>query len=175
MAPLVAWLLGDLARASATGAAVLLAAAVLGVAFGARALGRGRGVEASWLALGLGVGAAGPLVFVGSFVPRAVRWLAPSATRAGLLAASAVAGGASVAAIDAVPRLLVGGYDFPFAVAASLLAIPIFLGWNRARLRREVGRAGLAFEALELVAIVAATGIGAALAFALTVVVRSAT
>jgi hypothetical protein len=175
VAPLVAWLLGDLARASALGAAVLLAAAALGVAFGARALARGRGTEASWLALGLGVGAAGPLVFVGSFVPRAVRWLAPSATRTGLLAASAAAGSASVAAIDAVPRLLVGGYDFPFAVAAALLALPIFLGWNRRRLRREVGRAGFAFEALELVAIVVATGIGAALAFALAVVVRSAT
>ena len=132
-------------------------------------------MEASWLALALGAGAAGPLVFVGSFVPRTVRWLAPSATQTGLLAASAAAGGASVAAIDAVPRLLVGGYDFPFAVAASLLAIPIFLGWNRARLRREVGRAGLAFEALELLAIIAATGVGVALAFALTAVVRSAT
>ena len=175
VAPLTAWLLGDLSRASAAGAALLLAAAALGVALGARALARGRGEEASWLALGLGAGAAGPLVFVGSFVPRTVRWLAPSATRGGLLAASAAAGGASVAAIDAVPRLLVGGYDFPFCVAASLLAIPIFLGWNRRRLRREVGRKGLAFEAFELVSISAATLVGAALALELARVIRIAT
>ena len=175
VATLVAWLLGDLSRASATGAVLLLAAAALGVAAGTRALGRGRGDEAAWLALGLGVGAAGPLVFVGSFVPRAVRWLAPAAPRTGQLAATAAAGGATVAAIDAVPRLLVGGYDFPFCVAASLVAIPIFGGWNRNRLRRQVGGAGIAFEAFELGVIVLGTLAGAALAFELARVIRTAT
>jgi hypothetical protein len=77
VAPLVAWLLGDLTRASPTGAAFPLAAAALGIAFGARALARGRGEEAAWLALGLGAGAAGPLVFVGSFVPRTDEEAAP--------------------------------------------------------------------------------------------------
>jgi hypothetical protein len=175
VAPLVEWLLGDLSRASAAGAALLLAAAAAGVVLGPRALARGRGAEAAWLALGLGAGAAGPLVFVGSFVPRTVRWLAPAATPTALLAASAGAGGASVAAIDSVPRLLVGGYDFPFAVPASLLAIPIFLGWNRARLRREVGRAGFGFETFEWLAIAGATLVGAALAFELSRVIRLAT
>jgi hypothetical protein len=139
------------------------------------ALARARGAEAAWLALGLGAGAAGPLVFVGGFVPRAVRWLAPAARPRALLGASAAAGGATVAAIDAVPRLLVGGYDFPFAVPAALLAIPIFVGWNRARLRREAGPKGLAFEALELAAIALATLAGAALAAQLAAVIRVAT
>ena len=107
----------------------------------------------AWIALGIGVGAAGPLAFVGSMVPRAVRWLAPGAAAPAALATTALAGGATVAAIDAVPRLLVGGYDFPFNVPAALLAIPIYLGWNRARLRREVGAGPAWFDALELVAI----------------------
>ena len=175
VAALVAWLLGDLSRASAGAAALLLAGAAFAAAFGPRALARGRDTELRWLALGLGVGAAGPLVFVGSFVPRTVRWLAPGATRGGQLAASAAAGGATVAAIDAVPRLLVGGYDFPFAVAASLLAIPIFGGWNRRRLRHEVGRRSFAFEAFELFVLGAATLGGAALAFELARVIRIAT
>jgi hypothetical protein len=175
VAPLVAWLLGDLSRASASGALVLLAAAGLGAAFGARALARGRGAEAAWLAFGLGAGAAGPLVFVGGFAPRAVRWLAPAARPRALLAASAAAGGATVAAIDAVPRLLVGGYDFPFAVPAALLALPIFVGWNRVRLRREAGPRGFAFETLELAAIALATLAGAALAAQLAAVIRAAT
>jgi ABC-type Fe3+-siderophore transport system permease subunit len=175
VAPLVAWLLGDLSRASAEGALLLLAAAALGVGLGPLALARGREREAAWLALAVGAGAAGPLVFVGSFVPRTVRWLAPAARPAALLAASAVAGGATVAAIDAVPRLLVGGYDFPFAVPAALLAIPIFVGWNRARLRREVGAKHAAFEALELAAIALATLAGALLAAQLAAVIRVAT
>jgi iron complex transport system permease protein len=175
VAPLVAWLLGDLSRASEAGALVLLAAAVLVAWLGPRALARGRGAEAAWLALGLGAGAAGPLVFVGSFVPRAVRRLAPAARPPALLAASAAAGGATVAAIDAVPRLLVGGYDFPFVVPAGLVAIPIFVGWNRARLRREEGPRSTAFEAFELAAIALATLAGAALAAQLAAVIRVAT
>jgi hypothetical protein len=76
--------------------------------------------------------------------------VAGTAAPGALLFASAAAGGAAVAAVDAVPRLLVGGYDFPWNASASLLAIPLFLGWNRARLRREVGPASRAFESAEL-------------------------
>ena len=85
------------------------------------------------------------------------------------------AGAATVVAIDTVPRLLVGGYDFPFNVPAGLLAIPIFLGWNRARLRREAGRKPLAFELGELALIGALTLVGLALAMTLSRVVRSLT
>ena len=77
-------------------------------------------------------------------------------------------------AIDAVPRLLVGGYDFPFNVPATLLAIPIYLGWNRARLRREVGPAGW-FDAFELAAIAVATIGATLLAVFLTRTVRALT
>jgi len=178
VAPLVAWLLGDLGGATVANALALLAAAVAIGAFGRRALGAGdagRARTLSWIALGIGVGAAGPLAFVGGMVPRAVRWLAPEATAARALATTALAGAATVAAIDAVPRLLVGGYDFPFAVPAALLAIPIYCGWNRARLRRDVGAGSKGLEAFELAWIVAATAVAIALAAKLTMVVRSAT
>jgi len=178
VAPAVAWLLGDLAGASVAGGAALLAAAALLIGAGAAALARGdrgRALAASWLAFGLGVGAAGPLAFVGGMVPRAVRALAPGAGPRGEAAASAAAGAATVVAIDAVPRLLVGGYDFPWNVPAALLAIPIFLGWNRARLRREAGRSALLFELLELALIAGLTVVGTALAMTLTRVVRFAT
>ena len=87
------------------------------------------------------MGAAGPLAFVGSFAPRCVRSLARGASPRALLPACAAAGAATVVAIDAVQRLLVGGYAFPFNVPAALLAIPIFLAWNRERLRELAGPA----------------------------------
>lgn len=140
-----------------------------------RAGERGRDATLALLALGVGIGAAGPLAFVGTMVPRCVRVLARTASERALLPASMAAGAASVAAIDAVPRLLVGGYAFPFNLAAAMLAVPIFLGWNRARLRREAGGAGRAFEALEL-ALIAGLGLaGAWLAWLLASVIREAT
>ncbi|RIL06117.1 MAG: hypothetical protein DCC71_07840, partial [Proteobacteria bacterium] len=178
VAPLVAWALGDLSGASIATGLVLLAAAAVAAVHGARALAHGRCAQAqtiAWVATGLGVGAAGPLAFVGGMAPRAVRWLVRGAGERALVATSAAAGAATVAAIDAVPRLLVGGYDFPFNVSAALLAIPIFLGWNRARLRRTVGRASTAFEVAEIAAIALATLAAAALAAQLTAVVRAAT
>lgn len=177
IAPLVAWLLGDLTGATLVASIVLLIAAGAVTALAVRApvdRDPDRARNLAWLATGIGVGAAGPLAFVGSMVPRAVRWLAPSADAPGLLVASALAGAATVAAIDAVPRLLIGGYDFPFNVPASLLAIPIYLGWNRARLRREVGPAGW-FDAFELAVIVVATIGATLLAVFLTRTVRALT
>jgi iron complex transport system permease protein len=178
VAPIVAWLLGDLDGATAASGLLLVAAAASMVWLAVRALAASEAARAgtlAWIAAGIAIGAAGPLAFVGGMVPRAVRWLAPEAGDAALLATSAFAGAATVAAIDAVPRLLVGGYDFPFNVPAALLAIPIYLGWNRARLRREAGPAPRWFEALELALIVAATLAATALAAQLTAVVRSAT
>jgi len=177
VAPIVAWLLGDLTGATARASVLLLVAALAVALAGGVALARGdkpRARSIAWIATGIGVGAAGPLAFVGSMVPRAVRWLAPAAPPPLALAATACAGAATVAAIDAVPRLLVGGYDFPFNVPASLLAIPIFTGWNHARLRRELGDAGW-LDWAERVGIAAATLAAVALAAKLTAVVRSAT
>jgi iron-siderophore transport system permease protein len=178
VAPAVAWLLGDLSGASfASGLGVLaLVGALLAASYRETGSGsRARLGALAVLAFGLGAGAAGPLVFVGTLVPRTVRALARGASPRAHLAASVAAGGATVAAIDAVPRLLVGGYDFPFAVAAALLAVPIFLGWNRVRLRREAGAAGRAFEAFELALIAGMTLAGAGLAVALSGVIRAAT
>ena len=188
VAPIVRWLLGDLSNASQPQAlfVAIAAAGLVGVALArersasvGQALARGRGASAGiglgWLATGLGIGAAGPLAFVGTFVPRAVGALAPSSgpgTRIGL---GALAGAATVVAIDTVPRLLVGGYALPFNVAATMLAVPIFLGWNRNRLRASLGAGPRALEALELAGIGAATLVAGAFAWFLTVVVRSAT
>ena len=178
LAGFTAWLLGDLSGATVTTGVVLLVAlaALLGAAMGAlRVDSRTPLGGIALLAFGAGVGAAGPLPFVGTLVPRAVRVLAPRASPRAFVLASVIAGAASVSAIDAVPRLLVGGYDFPFAVPAEMLAIPIFLGWNRARLRREVGGAGAAFEALELAVLGGLTLAGVFLAYTLANVIRTAT
>jgi len=174
LAPIVAWLLGDLSGATGLSAGLVLALAIGLVVAAARAGARGREAIAL-LAFGLGLGSGGPLAFVGALVPRAVRSLAPGAREAALLPACALAGAATVVAIDAVPRLLVGGYVLPWNVGAAMLAIPIFLGWNRARLRREAGAAPLAFEAAELLLIAAMTAVGLWLVWTLARVIQAAT
>jgi hypothetical protein len=149
----------------------------LGVA-ALRALDRGAGsrlATVGLLAFGVAVGAAGPLAFVGAMAPRTVRWLARGASERTLLPASVAAGAATVVAVDAVPRLLVGGYTLPFNVAAAMLAVPIFLGWNRVRLRRDAGRASLGFEIVEIAVITGLTLVGAWLALTLTRVIAFAT
>ena len=178
VAGVIEWLLGDLSRASfASGGALLaLAAALLAAALHAlRSQTPARLGALAWLALGVGMGAAGPLAFVGAFAPRCVRALAPGASPRALLPACMAAGAAGVAAIDAVPRLLVGGYDFPFNVPAGLLAIPIFLAWNRARLRGLAGRASLGFEVFEVALIAGMTLAAVALAVTLARVIALAT
>jgi ABC-type Fe3+-siderophore transport system permease subunit len=178
VAACVAWLLGDLTGASfASGTALLaLAAALLGFALHAlRAGARTRLATLSLLAFGIGVGAAGPLAFVGSFAPRCVRALARGASPRALVPACAAAGAATVVAIDAVQRLLVGGYAFPFNVPAALLAIPIFLAWNRERLRELAGPASRLFESFEVALIAGLTLAGAGLVYTLARVIAVAT
>jgi ABC-type Fe3+-siderophore transport system permease subunit len=173
VAPAVQWLLGDLRGAGSLAALALLGcAAVLGfVAVRRPALRSGLALAA----YGFAAGAVGPLAFVGTLAPRAVRALAGRAAPGAVLFASAAAGAAGVAAVDAVPRLLFGGYDFPWNVPAALLAVPLFLGWNRARLRREVGPASRAFEVAELALIGVLTLAPAVLAVALASVIAGAT
>jgi ABC-type Fe3+-siderophore transport system permease subunit len=185
VAGIVTWLLGNLSGASVASGAVLLAAAIALGAAATRGLGAegqpvaandGRAVSlVATIAWALSVGAAGPLAFVGSLAPRTVGALAQGASAAAFVATSAAAGAATVVAVDAVTRLLIGGYDFPWNVPAGMLALPIFLGWNRARLRREVGPRRAAFEVLELAVIAALTLAATALAFFFTQVIRSAT
>jgi iron complex transport system permease protein len=177
VAAAVSWLLGDLNGASmGSGLALVgLAAALVLAASSAGNASRSRQDALALLSFGLGVGAAGPLAFAGTLAPRTVRWLARGASERALLPACAIAGAATVAAVDAVPRLLVGGYDFPWNVPAAMLAVPIFGGWNRARLRREAGPANLAFEILEVALLAGLTLGGIWLASVLTVVVRAVT
>jgi len=179
-ADFIAWLLGDFATATATSAGIGLVALATLIVLTFRAVAEGpagaeRRAVLSSITLGFGVGLVGVLGFVGSFVPRCVRALAPSAPPRVFLATSVVAGAATVAAIDAVPRLLIGGYALPFAVSAGMLAVPIYLGWNRRRLRREVGSMSAVLEAVEIGALVLATAVAVALALFLTQIVRSAT
>jgi ABC-type Fe3+-siderophore transport system permease subunit len=178
VAPAVAWLLGDLSGATFASGGALLALTLCLLTLAAPALRAG---SRSWMAtlsllsFGLAVGAGGLLVFVGTLAPRCVRWLARGASPQALLPASVAAGAASVAAIDTVPRLLVGGYDFPFALPAAMLAIPVFLGWNRERLRRLAGPAGPGFEILEITSIAGLTLAGVGLAYLLSRVIAAAT
>jgi len=180
VAPAVAWLLGDLSHGSFAAGALVLFATLALLVLASRALSHDhtdprRVTALSLLALGLGIGAAGPLAFVGSLVPRAVRGLAPTASARAFATTSVAAGAATVAAIDHVPRLLVGGYALPFNVAATMLAVPIFLAWNRQRLRREAGPLHPLLEAGEILLIAGLTLAAVALAALLTTVVRAAT
>jgi iron complex transport system permease protein len=170
----IAWLLGDLSGASVASGVAVLALVVLLVVSALRTDARSA-QTLSLLALGLGVGVAGPLAFVGGMVPRTVRWLAGSVSPRALLGASVAAGAATVVAIDAVPRLLIGGYQFGFNVYAAMLAVPIFLGWNRRRLRAEAGPAGVLFEVVEITLIAGLTLLGVWLAVLLSGVIRVAT
>ncbi len=176
VASIVAWLLGGMGHATMAGASILLVAASLLVALGCRAQAADR--PKPWLepvALALAFGAVGPLAFVGTFVPRSVRWLASGRSEPHLRLTAALCTGASVAAIDAVPRYLVGGYDFPWNLPAAMLALPIFLGWNRQRLRRIAAPASWAFEVFEVLVILGLT-IGAGVAAAtLTHIIHLAT
>ena len=56
-----------------------------------------------------------------------------------------------------------------------MLAVPIFLTWNRRRLRREVGVLHPALEAGEVLLIAGLSAGAVALAILLTTVVRAAT
>src|SRR5581483_10641996 len=98
--PLALWLLGDLGRADLGPSLVLLAMAVVVAALAVR----GRREAWGLVAMGLGLGATGPLPFVGTFVARTVRRLAPEAPERARIWVSAGASGAAVVAIDAVPR-----------------------------------------------------------------------
>jgi hypothetical protein len=169
--PLTLWLLGDLGRVDLGPSLVLLGLTVI------VALLAVRGREQTWslVAWGMGLGATGPLPFVGTFVARTVWRLAPEAPLRSRVWVSAWACGAAVVAIDAVPRLLIGGYAFPFAVPAAMLALPVFLGWNRARLRTLAGSRGPLLEIGEVALIAGVTVYAAKLAYQLIQVVRQLT
>ncbi len=62
-----------------------------------------------------------------------------------------------------------------FNLAATLLAVPIFLSWNRRRLRREVGGAPLAFEIVEIAVIVVGSLLAAIFLGVLTFTVHGST
>jgi hypothetical protein len=179
--PVALWLLGDLGRVDGIAGIGLLLLS-LALLMGA-ALSR----PSSWetlalMALGLGIGATGPLPFAATFAARAVhRLMGPrpgegaGAPPALLFVGSAVAGAAAVVAVDAVPRLLIGGYALPFLVPACMLALPVFLGWNRARLRALAGRGFWVFEVAEAALILLLTAIAAAYAVQLTRVIHQLT
>lgn len=176
IASIVPWLLGDLTHASFAAVAVLSPLVILLLWIGCRVDSSHEGPH--WIettAWALSIGAVGPLAFVGTLAPRAVAWISRDSSLARARLTSALCTGATVAAIDAVPRYLVGGYDFPWNLPAAMLAVPIFLGWNRHRLRRVAGAAGWIFEGFELALIVGLTIGGAFAARTLSHVIQLAT
>ncbi len=103
------------------------------------AVAHGRGVAVTrWRAAVLGAGAwltaaavaqTGPIAFVGLVVPHAVRTLAGASHRR-VLPASALAGGAALAAADALARSLRlpgGGAELPVGLVTALVGGPVFL------------------------------------------------
>lgn len=178
----IAWALGDLSGASMQSGALLFAIVVVMAGLATRGLasaadtGETPRVSAlGTIALGLGLGAAGPLAFVAALVPMVVRTLSGPVSAPVFVATSTLAGAAAVVAVDGVPRLLVGGYDFPFNVPAAMVAAPVFLVWNRTRLRTVAGHNGRVFEVLEVAMIATLVLVGTALAAVLARVIASAT
>lgn len=166
----VLWLLGDPSRARLGGAALTFAAAVGLCGWAARevrglraadlaapgraAPARGRLATGAALLLGLGVGAVGPVAFVGLFAPLAVSTLLGRGSAAGpALVLGAAVGAAGLMAADAVPRALAGGYALPLNVSVGIAAIPAYLLWSRSQARASGARPGRLVSGLELVAI----------------------
>jgi iron complex transport system permease protein len=169
------WLLGDVSRAHGIGAVLVALAALALIALAGLGPERFR-AAASALLLGLSVGVAGPIAFVGSMIPALVRTAARGVSLQGLVALSALAGAAAVMLADAVPRWLIGGYAPPLNVAIGNVALPAFLWWNGRRLRAASGAgASRAFTAVGVTGIVALS-LGLVLFFRLlTIYVRAAT
>ena len=173
------WLLGDVSRAHGAGAVAVLLLAVVGCAWVAWCAEAGRGGSAtvSSLLVGLGVGIAGPVAFVGWAGSSLARYVAgPAAPASRRIVLSAVAGAALLMLADAVARRLVGGYAPPLNVTIAFVAIPAFLWWNRRRLRREAGGGGGWLSGGFEAAVIAVIGAGLmAFAYAFTAYVRLAT
>jgi iron complex transport system permease protein len=133
------WLLGDASDASA-GAALLLGCAVCGLL--AVALIRARSLAAlsitardgalssaertqlgllAFALYGLCFGAIGPVAFVGLAAPWLVRRLAGPQAPLHALVLCALSGAATLSALDAVPRALVGAFTYPLAMQTALV------------------------------------------------------
>jgi len=156
------WLLGDVSRAHGAGAVLAFVLATVGCAAAAWNVGEGRrnSETPAILLVGLGVGIAGPVAFVGWAAASLARAAAgPTLPRSRQVILAAVAGAALLMLADAVSRFLVGGYAPPLNVTIAFVAIPAFLWWNRRRLRNAAGGRGSwvleGIEALVLVSVAA--------------------
>lgn len=173
------WLLGDVSRASGIGAAGAFALALGVSAWTARGVEQTGASSSSKRALlmGLGVGIAGPVAFVGGAGAALADWaLGSAASGARRVAVAGLSGAALLMFADAVGRFAIGGYALPLNLTIGFVGIPVMLWANRRRLRRRAAQApGWGFETFEWVLVVAvAAGFGW-LAYTLTSFVRMAT
>ena len=157
------WALGDLSHAALPGAAAIAALALAAVVL---AIGSGRlripHTALWWFAFGV----AGPV----PFVPWLVARVAPGPW------SGAVLGAGAVAAADAVPRLLIGGYAPPMNLVIAVAATPWWLWWNRRRLHAAAARPpGRMFSALEAIVLLGGTALAVGLAVAIVNFVDLAT
>jgi len=82
------------------------------------------------LLVGLGVGIAGPVFFLGWLVPTLVRKLLADHNENLFLVCCAATGALFVVLADAIPRLLIGGYAPSLAIPISIVSIPLLL-WSQ--------------------------------------------
>ncbi|MEZ4217634.1 MAG: hypothetical protein R3E88_14210 [Myxococcota bacterium] len=186
VAAAVAWMLGDLSRATPAGGSILAAAAATtAVAASLRAVRerRERAAAVSLFARAVAWTAAGPIAGIARTASRAVDALdggapvAPHAAASGPAAARMVAtamvGAALVTAIDTGGRLLVGGFAPPVNVDVAMLS-PLLVLWHRSHLRRRVGRASPVVAALEWTSIAALAALAAAAVWTHAAIVAAA-
>ncbi len=144
------WALGDITYSAPQSIAGFVLASIL-VALVVQ--GRSGG-WAPMVLLGVGLGMAGPILFVGWLVPTILRYMNSQQSKQSLLLCSALLGGSLIVLMDTAPSLLLGGYAPPLSVPVALLSIPFLLWWNHQRL----ASAALSgwHSKLEAVAIIAA-------------------
>jgi iron complex transport system permease protein len=90
---------------------------------------------AASLVVGAAVAAAGLIGFVGLIIPHALRLLFGSDNRL-LLPVSFLAGGAFLAAADAVARVVIANQQLPVGVITALCGAPVFLVLMRTRMKK---------------------------------------
>ena len=173
------WLLADVSAVSGSGALLALVMAVMLCGW----MLNGGSTVAVPLLFGLGLGLAGPVLFVSWFAPL----LATALMRGGeadelgaaRLVASAAIGAALLVLADALPRVLVGGYAPPLTPAIAIVAVPCVIWANRDRLRQLAAgrgeRESTLVSSLEALGVAAGVGLIAYVAYSVVVFVDLAT
>jgi len=89
------------------------------------------------LLVGIGLGMAGPLFFVGWLAPTLLGLLNQQLSKSSLVFGSALIGASLVVLMDSLPRLLLGGYAPPLSVSLAVFATPVVIWCHHKQLVKQ--------------------------------------